>query len=221
MKEVNIKREYMPDLMKFLNQVEKLRGVADKEGVWVTPPPEDCLAFAVTEAGEAVDAMLRQKPEYTRSHDKKVSLEHELGDMAVMLASYLIQSGLPNDDSYWPPVWRPSSSDMDPLRAIDFALAAWSFDTIENVETAADYYALWSVVAVIAILGNDFLTSHINYLWDKWVSGDRKDDKIVPLAYCPACDWYFPPDTSECNGCHGPTRATYMKQVPMDLGEGV
>jgi NTP pyrophosphatase (non-canonical NTP hydrolase) len=215
MERPTVKREYMPDLMKFLEQVEKLRGAADKIGVWVTPPPEDCLAFAVTEAGEAVDALLRQNPRYARSHKKKVSVEHELGDMAVMLASYLIQGELPSNEEDWPNyVNKPVVH-----RIINNAVSAWySFcDDLGHTERST----LRSLTGIIRMLGSDALTSHINYLWDKWVSGERKDDKIVPLTYCPACDWYFPPGTGECTGCHNPTKPAYMKQVPMDPGECV
>lgn len=218
MERPTVKREYMDGLMRFLDQVEKLRGAADGVGIWVTPSPEDCLAFAVTEAGEAVDAMLRQNPAYTRSHQKGASLEHELGDMAVMLASYLIQNGLPSDDTCWP-VW--PSKDKGALRIIDSVFSAWSFRFVEKLNEESLYHAIEALVDIIALLGSNVLTAHVNYLWDKWVAGKRQGDKIVSLAYCPTCDWYFPPDTSECTGCHGPTKPAYMKQIAMDSGEGV
>lgn len=215
MEEPKIKRDYMSDLMKFLNQVEKLRGAAEGAGVWVTPPPEDCLAFAVTEAGEAVDAMLRQKPEYARSHDKKVSMEHELGDMAVMLASYLIQGELPNDEDEWPSY----VNEPETHRIINNTVGAWySFrDDLDYTERSV----LCALVGIVRMLGGDALTSHVNYLWDKWVAGGRRESKVVDLAYCPTCHIYYTPEHAECRECHGPTQPAKMEQVPMDLGECV
>jgi hypothetical protein len=43
------------------------------------------LAFAYTEAAEAVDAQLRQNPRYKRNNDKEHSIERELTQCAMML----------------------------------------------------------------------------------------------------------------------------------------
>lgn len=55
------------------------------EPVWPTPPPDDALRFAHTEAGEAMDAYLRLNGGYARNRDRDLSVEAELADCAMML----------------------------------------------------------------------------------------------------------------------------------------
>ena len=52
---------------------------------WPTPPIDHALAFAVTEAGEAIDAWLRTFPEYARNNDKDHDELDEWSDCAMML----------------------------------------------------------------------------------------------------------------------------------------
>jgi len=53
--------------------------------VWPTPDTLDSLRFAVTEAGEAMDAWLRDKGGYARNTDKQHSVNAELADCAMMM----------------------------------------------------------------------------------------------------------------------------------------
>lgn len=55
--------------------------------VWPTPPPLDCLRFAVTEAAEVIDAELRQNPIYARNNDKDLDPLDEVADCLMMLCS--------------------------------------------------------------------------------------------------------------------------------------
>ena len=57
------------------------------EHVWPTPPPEDCRWFAYTEAGEAIDAMLRNNLKYRRNNTKKLDEKDEWADCLIMLLS--------------------------------------------------------------------------------------------------------------------------------------
>lgn len=57
--------------------------------VWPTPPPIDAAAFAVTEAGEAIDAELRTRGGYARNNVKEPDLFGELADWALMLLTTL------------------------------------------------------------------------------------------------------------------------------------
>lgn len=57
--------------------------------LWLTPPPEDALLFALTELGEAADAYLRSKPEYNRNNARQPDLDAELADVALMLLTAL------------------------------------------------------------------------------------------------------------------------------------
>lgn len=58
--------------------------------VWLTPPPIDCLRYALTEVGEAMDASLRaQRPGDARNHARDLDVLDELGDCAIMLCSAL------------------------------------------------------------------------------------------------------------------------------------
>lgn len=58
---------------------------AELHDVWPTPPRDDAIRFAFTEAGEAMDAWLRLKGGYARNNDKTLSVEDELADCAMML----------------------------------------------------------------------------------------------------------------------------------------
>jgi NTP pyrophosphatase (non-canonical NTP hydrolase) len=57
-------------------------------GAWQTPPPQDSLRYACTEAGEAMDAWLRaQRPDDGRNTTRQRDLLAELADCAIMLLS--------------------------------------------------------------------------------------------------------------------------------------
>jgi hypothetical protein len=57
-------------------------------GAWRTPPPQDSLRYAFTEAGEAMDAWLRaQRPGDGRNTARERHLLAELADCAIMLLS--------------------------------------------------------------------------------------------------------------------------------------
>jgi len=71
------------------------------EHVWPTPPPEDCRWFAYTEAGEAIDAMLRNNLKYRRNNAKKLDEKDEWADCLIMLLSSM-ENGTEIDDI---PVW--------------------------------------------------------------------------------------------------------------------
>ena len=55
------------------------------------PPAGDCVLFAVTEAAELVDAVLRQEPRYLRNNAKQVDPAAEAGDLGYMIASAIDQ----------------------------------------------------------------------------------------------------------------------------------
>jgi hypothetical protein len=57
--------------------------------VWPTPPPIDALAFAVTEAGETIDAELRTRGGYARNNVKDPDFYGEMADWALMLLTAL------------------------------------------------------------------------------------------------------------------------------------
>ena len=61
------------------------------EGVWPAPSPEHCLMFAATEAAEAIDAYLRQRPEYSRNNEKNLAITEEVADCLMMLVSSEIE----------------------------------------------------------------------------------------------------------------------------------
>lgn len=55
------------------------------EPYFPTPDQHDSLAFAVTEAAEALDAQLRCNPRYKRNNSKDHTVERELAQCAMML----------------------------------------------------------------------------------------------------------------------------------------
>lgn len=56
---------------------------------WPTPPTGDALRFAFCEAGEALDALLRENPAYARNHARERLVEEELVQCAIMLMTAL------------------------------------------------------------------------------------------------------------------------------------
>lgn len=67
-------------------EVAQLR--EDLEGHWPHPGPLDTWVFLVTEIGEVGDAMLRLgygELEYLRNNQKNPDIQHELGDVYLML----------------------------------------------------------------------------------------------------------------------------------------
>ena len=63
---------------------------------WPTPNREDSLAFAFTEAGEVVDAQLRENSTYKRNNDKEHTVERELAQCVMMLLT-----AAPEDFDEW------------------------------------------------------------------------------------------------------------------------
>jgi len=78
----------MNDAAKLHRAVWELR--AEIGHVWLTPSPLDCLRYAFTEAGEAMDAWLRQqRPDDARNNARDADVLDELADCAIMLVSAL------------------------------------------------------------------------------------------------------------------------------------
>lgn len=62
----------------------------EMEHLWPSPGLVDSLRYAFTEAGEAMDARLREtRPGDSRNNDRQASVEEELADCAIMLLTAL------------------------------------------------------------------------------------------------------------------------------------
>lgn len=62
------------------------------DGVFPLPDVDSCIDYAITEAGEYLDAVLREKRNGDkRNHDKAHNARNELGQAAYMACSALIQ----------------------------------------------------------------------------------------------------------------------------------
>jgi hypothetical protein len=92
---------------------------AELADVWPTPPPLDAAAFAVTEAGEAIDAELRTRGGYARNNAKEPDLFGEMADWALMLLTTL---GPDYEIDHWA---THVMSDL-PAMNYDTALVYWS-----------------------------------------------------------------------------------------------
>jgi hypothetical protein len=62
---------------------------------WATPPLLDCLKFALTEVGEALDAELRQNLTYHRNTDRERDYVEEVADATMMFLTAWGQRQLP------------------------------------------------------------------------------------------------------------------------------
>lgn len=70
--------------------LDKIRDFRNASPNFPMPSAGDCAAFAVTELGEVVDAMLRNDPEYIRNNAKLPDIEMEVGDAFLMIGSAII-----------------------------------------------------------------------------------------------------------------------------------
>lgn len=68
---------------------------------WPTPSTQDSLRFAVTEAAEALDALLRRNPIYARNSDREMSVNAELADCAMMLLTAMGETWWKFFDERW------------------------------------------------------------------------------------------------------------------------
>lgn len=65
--------------------VSKFRNDEQVQKSFARPNTHDSLLFACTEIAEAIDAKLRENPDYSRNHEKSLEVERELADHALML----------------------------------------------------------------------------------------------------------------------------------------
>ncbi len=80
------------------------------------PSVVDCVWYAVTEFGEAIDARLRMaQPEHVRNNARNVDSRCETGQCVYMLGSAFIQLHKANTFKPWPPRYGEST--------VDFAIA--------------------------------------------------------------------------------------------------
>lgn len=76
----------MNELQRVHKMVWRFRAVMSPH--WATPEPMDCLRYAFCEAGEAMDAWLRQqRPGDSRNNERNPDVLDELADCAIMLLS--------------------------------------------------------------------------------------------------------------------------------------
>ena len=95
------KHIYMETLSKAQQTVALLRlEIGDK---WPDPDVMDSYVFLVSEVGEVGDALLRagygHRGDYSRNNEKEVLLEHELGDVYLMLCTLATELGIDLDSA--------------------------------------------------------------------------------------------------------------------------
>lgn len=73
------------DVMGLWEMVLRFRQDEKVQRSFARPNTHDSLLFACTEIAEAIDAQLRENPEYSRNHEKSLEVENELSDHAIML----------------------------------------------------------------------------------------------------------------------------------------
>ena len=97
----------MNELQKLHQMVWRFRAVMEPH--WATPGPVDCLRYAFCEAGEAMDAWLRQqRPNDSRNNERQPDVLDELADCAIMLLSAVPEVN-----------WEIARTELFPLEAID------------------------------------------------------------------------------------------------------
>lgn len=84
------------------------------------PPAGDCVLFAITEAGELIDAILRQTPRYLRNNAKPSNPAAEAGDLGYMIASAIDQIDRRQDER----IERPAVLTAQILDRLSYALIA-------------------------------------------------------------------------------------------------
>ena len=102
--------------------------------VWPTPPPDVALAFAVTEAGEAVDAWLRTEPRWARNNDKAHDEADEWADCLMMLVT-----AAERDSNLWENV--PAVGVISRARTVEWIATAW--------DSNANWYSIRCAIAAV------------------------------------------------------------------------
>jgi hypothetical protein len=111
--------------------------------VWKTPPPLDCLRYAFTEAGEAMDAWLRPpRPGDARNNERDNRVLYELGDCAIMLASTarVVPAGA------WVDFWQSTGVTLD-------AIACFVGGMLNYTGNSPDYVAVYGLQLIYAYPG--------------------------------------------------------------------
>ncbi|GIV81805.1 MAG: hypothetical protein KatS3mg051_1159 [Anaerolineae bacterium] len=121
------------------------------EEFWSTPSWQHALLFAFTEAGEAVDAYLRQFGHYARNNERDMSVAAELADCAMMLLSAIQrqwneQMTRAVDDQVWAYGER---TDMErAMREVAYQVGG-------TLATGSTHGILMALAAVLAVPGLD------------------------------------------------------------------
>jgi len=133
-------------LEEYHSTVWEFRRLYDK--YWATPEPKDCLYYALTEMGEAVDAYLRTKrPNDARNRNKKLSVYVELADAAIMLLSSM--DYLDAKSPLFPPYY-----DLDEV-FVKVTNAVLNFNNSLTLWTIPVIDALWMIEAAPFDLGEE------------------------------------------------------------------
>jgi len=107
------------------------------------PNDYDCIRFALTELGEALDAEMRENKGYKRNNVKNHGVNDELGDALFMLFSI---------DGYTPgniPVIKTNKNVVMAMMYLSIIAGSW-----ESVEATQDEWDSAMDVVVAYILGN-------------------------------------------------------------------
>jgi len=128
----------------------------EKSAAWfVIPDTADALAFAVTEAGEAVDAWLRQvgpKKGFKRNNHRDADIWAELGDCFFMCATALGRGETELPDHLW------QSSELVLPDIVEFVAKAWKVYVKQRIPYLSRWYtkqAMYQIAALFADNGHD------------------------------------------------------------------
>lgn len=135
------------NLKLLVDEVQESR--ARTAGVFPLPDAVDCIDYAITEAAEYLDALLRERRAGDkRNNDKAHDARKELGQCGYMICSAVMQTDTSRlDEIDWESVWFDVVSIYDVLEYLC---------AVQNESTGSDYPELealdaWHAFAVIFV----------------------------------------------------------------------
>lgn len=168
--------------MRRLHQlVWKFRKGMEKHSDWKRPLPVECLAFALTEVGEATDAYLRAVGGFARNHERVRAMEDELADTYLMLVSALGEGCYPPDE-----VWLHESHDTMLRLASLGAEVSCAFLYEAQAQTPAAQQHIWRslgwLISWPEMEIGVVLWHKMESMWRKHVVPEYADEFILEMA---------------------------------------
>jgi NTP pyrophosphatase (non-canonical NTP hydrolase) len=133
---------------------------------WATPDLHDSLMFALSEIGEAADAIMRMEDGYSRNNERQTNYLDELADTAIMLHTALGENCNIGQERYF--------SDLGTV-AYHIGLALFTESFEPDVCRNSSINALENLYSLVPDLP-ERIASRLERIYEKHVEPQSRDD---------------------------------------------